>query len=293
VTAIDAVTADGEGVRASEAENEDLLWAARGAGPGFFAAVTRFHLRLYERPPVTMVSNYVFRLDVLDELFRWAHRAGPEVARCVEMMLFFLHDPEGSGETRILLNGPAIAGSDEEAREALRILETCPVLDQAVMKVEHQRTHVADLTAASLLMYPHEHRYAVDNIWTSAPIEELLPGLRRIAETLPGAPSHSHMLWMNWGPSPERPDMAYSVEDDVYIALYAVWADAADDHRFALWPGERMREMEHLSSGIQLADENLAERPDRFLTDANRAKLDEIRAKWDPDGIFWPWLGGS
>ena len=37
-------------------------------------------------------------------------------------------------------------------------------------------------------MYPDEHRYAVDNMWTSAPIEELLPGLERIAETLPRRP---------------------------------------------------------------------------------------------------------
>ena len=34
--AIDVVTADGELVHADERENADLLWAARGAGPGFF-----------------------------------------------------------------------------------------------------------------------------------------------------------------------------------------------------------------------------------------------------------------
>ena len=34
VEAIDVVTADGELVRADENENADLLWAARGAGPG-------------------------------------------------------------------------------------------------------------------------------------------------------------------------------------------------------------------------------------------------------------------
>jgi FAD/FMN-containing dehydrogenase len=50
VRAIDIVTADGELVHASEDENTDLLWAARGAGPGFFGVVTRFHLRLHPRP---------------------------------------------------------------------------------------------------------------------------------------------------------------------------------------------------------------------------------------------------
>src|SRR5271169_696153 len=35
VVAIDVVTADGELLRADERKNSDLLWAARGAGPGF------------------------------------------------------------------------------------------------------------------------------------------------------------------------------------------------------------------------------------------------------------------
>ena len=48
--AIDVVTADGELVRASEDENADLFWAARGAGPGFFGVVTRFHLRTLPTP---------------------------------------------------------------------------------------------------------------------------------------------------------------------------------------------------------------------------------------------------
>ena len=85
--------------------------------------------------------------------------------------------------------------------------------------------------------------------------------------------------------------MAYSVEDETYIALYAVWEDPSDDERFAAWPVDRMRKMEHLSSGIQLADENLAERRDRYLSDRNRDRLDEVRARWDPEGRFWPALG--
>ena len=58
VEAIDVVTADGETVRASATEHPDLLWAARGAGPGFFGAVTAFHLRVYPQPRV--VANGVF-----------------------------------------------------------------------------------------------------------------------------------------------------------------------------------------------------------------------------------------
>ena len=85
--------------------------------------------------------------------------------------------------------------------------------------------------------------------------------------------------------------MAYSVEDETYIACYGVWADDADDERFGDWATDSMRRMEGAASGIQLADENLINRPARFVIDANLARLDEVRAKWDPDGRFHPWLG--
>jgi hypothetical protein len=53
-----------------------------------------------------------------------------------------------------------------------------------------------------------------------------------------------------------------------------------------------MRETEHLSSGIQLADENLAVRPARFVSEENLRRLDEIRERYDPDGRFHSWMGG-
>jgi FAD/FMN-containing dehydrogenase len=85
--------------------------------------------------------------------------------------------------------------------------------------------------------------------------------------------------------------MAYSVEDETYIALYGVWRDPADDIANVAWATERMEEMSHLSSGIQLADENLGRRPARFVSEENLARLDRVRAEYDPDGRFHAWMG--
>jgi hypothetical protein len=85
--------------------------------------------------------------------------------------------------------------------------------------------------------------------------------------------------------------MAYSVEDETYIALYGVWTDPARDDANVAWVTDRMREMEGLATGIQLADENLGRRPARFATDANMDRLDEVRARHDPDGRFHEWMG--
>lgn len=286
VTAIEAVTMDGELVVADAQQNPELFWAARGSGPGMPAIVTRFHLALHPRPQAQIGSAYLFPLDALDELMAWGHEVSPTIPSSIEMMIFIGRHLTGGGAPGLQLVAPCLAATEEQALADLAVIESCPVLDRAEVAVERQATDARDLTAASALTYPEEHRYAVDNMWTSAAAAELLPGYRRIAETIPAAPTH--MMWMNWAPGagPERPDMAYSVEDDIYIALYAVWKEAADDAGFESWATERIREIEHHSSGIQLADENLARRPDRFLTPEKSERLEAVRRTYDPEGLL-------
>ena len=290
VHAIDVVLADGSKVHANSRENQDLLWAARGSGTGFFGVVTRFYVQLMPRPKVITNGVFLYPIELLDDIFTWAAQIAPMVSRAMELMIF-IHRTE-QGELEIAVTGPVLVATDEQAREALAVLESCPVLDKAKLALPYIPGDLADLYAGAHAAYPDGHRYVADNMWTHAPIEKLLPGLHRIAETMPGAPSH--MLWMNWGPGtsppPTRPDMAYSVEDDTYIALYGVWQDPAEDETNVGWATTRMREMEHLATGIQLADENLGLRPARFLSDENLAKLDRIRATYDPDERFYRWM---
>ena len=287
VEAIEVVTAAGELVRADAATHPDLFWAARGSGPGFFGAVVRFHLRLYPAPGHVANGIQLYPVELLDEVFTWAQAVGPSVPREVELMVILHHGLDG--EPELAVTAPTLVDSAEQAAQALAFLAGCPLRDHAKAVAPNVEVTLPDLYAAVHQSYPDQHRYAVDNMWTHAPAADLLPGLRRIAETLPAAPSH--MLWMNWGPSPRRPEMAYSVEDETYIALYGIWSDPAEDAANLAWPGERMAEMEALASGIQLADENLGERPARFASEANMARLDEVRDRYDPQGLFHPWMG--
>jgi FAD/FMN-containing dehydrogenase len=291
VEAIDVVLADGSLVHADERHNAELLWAARGAGPGFFGVVTRFHLRLQRKPKLVVNSVFLYPIELLEEVFGWARAIGPRVVRQMELMVF-VHRTEDE-ELEIAVTGPVLVDSEQQARAAIAVLESCPVLDRAKLALPYVPGELADLYAGAHAAYPDDHRYCADNMWTHAPVEQLLPGLRRIAETMPPAPSH--MLWMNWrpgtSPEPARAEMAYSVEDDTYIALYGVWSDPAEDDANVAWATERMRELQPLASGIQLADENLGNRPARFLSEESLVRLDELRAKCDPDGRFHSWMG--
>jgi hypothetical protein len=84
--------------------------------------------------------------------------------------------------------------------------------------------------------------------------------------------------------------MAFSMQDDLYIALYSVWENESEDASHQAWVTDHMRDLEPLASGIQLADENLDARPFRFLADDNFKRLQTIRAKRDPEGTFHSYM---
>jgi FAD/FMN-containing dehydrogenase len=251
--------------------------------------VTRFHLRLYPRPKIIGTALQHYPIRMLEEVFRWAHGVGSEVPAAVELMLMLSRHVLAVRGPGIMVIAPVFADSWSEARAAVAFMRDNPLRPKASLRLPFLPTGLRFLYRGVMQHYPANHRYAVDNMWTGAGIDQLLPGLQRIADTLPAAPSH--MLWMNWTPPRARPDMAYSVEDNTYIALYSVWQQAKNDAAFASWPVERMREMQALASGCQLADENLGERPARFVTAEHLARLDQIRAARDPQQRFYPWMG--
>ncbi len=291
VVGLDVITADGEQIHCDADNHADLYWAARGAGPGFFGVVTSFYLKLYPRPAVCGTSVYVYPWDVADEVYTWARGISAEVDRRVEMQALATRSlPEmGIDSPGIVFASPAFADSEEEAEKALAIFGTCPVVDKAMIKVPYMPSDLPTWYTAVMTHYLGDHCYTADNMWTSASAEELLPGIRTILDTMPPYPSH--FLWLNWGPSPPRQDMAYSVEDEVYLALYGSWKNAADDAKYGNWAGSNMAAMSHLATGIQLADENLGRRPARFATDEAMDRLDKARAAYDPDGLFNSWMG--
>jgi len=220
VMGMDVVTADGELIHASEQENADLFWAARGAGPGFFGVVVRYHLQVHTRPRVTALALHVFSMKHLDEVFLWAEKVGPEVPRSVEFQLLLTRTATG-----IFAPG----------------------------------------------------------------IEVIAMGLHHIATTLPPMPSH--VLMISWHPPAQRKGMAFSLEGKHYLALYGEWKNESDDATYGSWATDNMHAMAPLSAGIQLADENLGRRRARFMLDANFERLQSIRAKYDPLGLFHTYKG--
>jgi hypothetical protein len=285
VVGLDVVLADGRLVHASEQENADLFWAARGAGPGFFGVVVRFHLRLHRKPRAIGMALQMFRMTHLEEVLDWADRVGPEVAPSVEFQILVARKVPAIFGPGLEVIAPVLADSWKEAREATAFVTRSAIRSRASIALPLLPIPLTlAMAGAARAHFPSGMRWCTDNMWTDAPMAALLPGLRRIAETMPPAPSHA--LWLNWHPGRKRADMAFSLEATRYLAVYGEWRKPADDSRYVNWATDRMSEMAAHSAGIQLADENLARRPARFLSDANLVRIEKVREAFDPKRAF-------
>ena len=296
VTGVDVVTADGTLVRADAGQNPDLLWAARGAGPGFPGVITRFFLRTYQAPRAMWHDTWTFRLDDAVELLTWLHDVLPGLDRRVEPVVAAtrlpdvpLHDgtarPDG---TVLLLHSTVMADSDAEALGLLAALQDGPLAGRELGHVQG-RTSVLEENAAQTAQNPEGHRYAVDCTWTDAPAGVLAPMLHALWSELDT--EHSFSIWYGWAPRESRPDMAFSVEANVYVATYAIYTDPADDARYAGWVHRRTAALAAAcGAGVYLGDTDFTRRQDRFMSRDAYRRLAAIRAERDPDGRFASYL---
>lgn len=287
VIGIDIVTADGDFVHASPNENADLFWAARGAGGGFFGVVVRFHLKLYPLPKYRGIMEHNFNMKHLEDVFHWVHEVGPSVPRSVEFQMLMARRTMGFLPAGIEATATVFADSKEEFEDSIAFMKNSPIKKKAFVKTPCLDVGINNMYSLAMSHYPENHHWGVDNMWTNASIDDLMPHLKEIAATLPPAPSH--FLWLNWYPPTERQNMAFSMENNIYMALYGCWKSSNDTPKYGNWATEQVKKMEHLGTGIQLADENLHNRPARFVSDVHLKQLDEVRAKRDKNHLFHEW----
>ncbi len=286
VLGLDIVTADGDFIHASTTENADLYWAARGAGGGFFGVVVRFYLKLHPLPQYRGTMEHTFTMKYMEDVFHWVHEVGPSVPKSVEFQMLMARKTMGVFPAGIEATATIFADSKEEFEASIAFMHDSPIKQKAFFRSPCLDIGIENMYRAAMTHYPESYHWGVDNMWTKASSTELMPYLKEIAATLPPAPAH--FLWLNWYP-PKRQDMAFSTEDQTYLALYGCYKNAKDTSKYANWASEQVGKMAHLSSGIQLADEGLHQRSDRFLSDTNMEKIQQIRAERDQTGLFNQW----
>jgi hypothetical protein len=278
--ALDLVTASGELIHASDTENSDYYWAARGAGPAFFGVATRYYMKLHERPTVMKSSGFVYGLEDLDTVITWMRGALYSLPRNLEIVTI-AHALDGTPTFSLI--GNCLGDSERQVVEALALMESCPAATKAIRKWKRDIVVPMDVEPEND-SNPTGARYAVDNVWTNASAAQLLPHLKRLFSDFPTPKSYVFIHW--WGPIQKLPDMAYSVQADVYISANAVYYDPADDARCEAWVIDSMKRLDVISVGAQLNDENTEHHMAGYFSPKAAQRLESMRAKYDPQRRF-------
>ncbi len=115
--------------------------------------------------------------------------------------------------------------------------------------------------------------------------------MRRAYTTLPNEKAFT--IWFSMAPLRALPDMAFSLQSEIYLASYVAW-ESPDGRRAVCRAGWRsaMADLEPVTVGQYLGDSDLSRRQVRFMSDEAWPRLQEIRAERDPDGLFVGYLAG-
>ncbi|KAM5349870.1 hypothetical protein ACJ41O_006375 [Fusarium nematophilum] len=292
VLAVDVVTADGKKLHCDKTENSDLFWAARGAGPGFPAIVTRFYLQTLPSFSHMRSSIYIYEKKDYRKAFQWALDITPTFDPDTEIVTVGNCIAGRTGEHTTVLF-VTFKNSEEEARAALQPAEDSAPPGHVItwfcketsLAKEYDDQHAAN---------PDGHRYAVDNCYVRNDAD-VVSVLEKAFTCLPSPKSFA--LWYSMSPGSRRsaetgtmPDMALSMQSDHYFALYCIWENESDNYRCQSWVRHILNEVERHSEGAYLGDADFQARRTRFWGVEQGEKLMNVRRTWDPRGVVAGYL---
>lgn len=291
VTAIEMVTAEGALVVATSEQNADLYWAVRGAGPGFFAVVTRYHLKLHPLPGAIAASTYFFPAaalenvtDLVDSLYGTLHRD-------IELSLLIATPPSAldiAHEKVCIVSAVAFSDSKADAERNLQPLNADGFVKQSVFSDVNTPTDFNALFGKLNNALPGGKRYAVDNIWSGRLLRDVLPGLPDYYARAPSP--QSFVLAVVYSPAFELPDAAFSLSKRSLVFNYTIWDEARDDAANQVWHDDVMASLDQHRDGRFIAELDLAKNPAhaaQCFTDESWKRLQNVRQAQDSNGIFY------
>lgn len=291
VVAVDVLTAEGEIVRCDANQNQDLYWAARGAGPSFPGLVTRFHLQTKPRYKAPHETVQIFEVDDFKELMQWIYEVHNELAPTVELVVVSncpIDENGKPGKRIVVVDALALVDSKEEAEIALAPMRKNPLLHKALVNIDCGVTTMAERKRQQVEANPEGMRYFVDNIWVDGDTEEIIDGIAPLFTDLPEP--RGFTIWFSMGPIRELPDMAFSMQSPGYVATYLVSEDASRDAENRAWLNGAMAGAQSVTVGQYLGDSDMTNRQVKFMADENFARLQKVIADRDPENRFVRYL---
>jgi len=292
VVALDVVAADGELMRADADENNDLYWAARGAGPTFPGIVVQFHIKT--RPMFGFLGHTVqaYELENFTEVMTWLYAAHHSISTDVEIVAVStpIPLPDGTEKRVFLVTGVALVDDADAAQAALAPFNECPVIDRAIFVQDCTASSLAEQRAQQELQNPEHAQYITDNAWiegenTPEGVAAMVEGIRPLFTENPTEKGFA--IWMSDAPMRrDLPDMAFSLQTEAYVAAYTVYDDPGDYPRNRRWIDQVFAYAQPVTAGQYLGDSDMTNRQLRFMAPEKWERLQAIIAARDSEGRF-------
>ncbi|MGB8355918.1 MAG: FAD-binding oxidoreductase [Chthoniobacteraceae bacterium] len=303
VEAVELVTAEGKLITASKDENQDYFWAARGAGSGFFGVATRYHLKLYPLPKAIHGCSYYYPLEEAATIAKWLGETAGKLAPSVELSLFLLTAPPelkavaaSQGGKVCLVTAASFADSPEQAKAELALLDDCPVIAKKLSYSPPGPVNFEGLFDASGALWPEGLRNRVQAIFSNSDPKDLV---QTMVGHLISAPSPISLILFVFFTGPDLPpkltEGAFSMSARMYGGPWTQWKDAGDDEANSAWHRECVARLTPFIQGYYIGESDTASSssvaPGAF-SPGNWKRLSALRAKYDPEGVFFDYFDG-
>lgn len=304
VEAVELVTADGELITANREQNSDYFWAARGAGSGFFGIATRYHLKLYPLPAYITASSYTYPYEDCVEIAKWLRQAAREMPSKVELSFWFVSSPPELADHPGVRKGKVcqvtattFAESEEEARAATKILGQCPLINRCIAKTENEHVNFEKLFDFSGSLWLEGRRNQVAAMYSDSPLEEIAKTVKDHFLEVPSKETVLMYAVFTGADIPAKlPDFAaFSMSAHLYGGPWTMWTEAKDDRSNKQWHEETINLLKPYTCGHYIGETDSVtyrDIPKTAFSSANYARLNELRKKYDPDGLFFSYGEG-
>jgi hypothetical protein len=279
---VDVVTADGQVLRASATENDDLFWGLRGAGANFGVA-TSFEYRLHPLGQV-LGGMVVYPLAQARDVLRFYREFTSSQPDELVTYAALLTTPDG---IQVVAMISCYAGDISQGEQALAPLRSfgSPVADTFAP------IPYTTMQEALGVGFPYGRRNYWKSGLTSQISDEAIDIMIEYAALAPSpfsviAIADCHGAYSRVG----RTDTAYCHRDLQYdVLLLANWAEPAEDESNIEWTrGLHQALSPHLSGRVyvnDLGDDDGAAGIHNAYGE-NYQRLSELKAKYDPTNFF-------
>ena len=298
IIAAEIVTADGRKIMASETENQDLLWAVRGAGPGFFGVVVRYKLKMFPLPKAILKSKYLVPIDKLPEVIVELESITKAKSNKLEILAVAGHfyppnKPVEQQQLVCAVTAIAFADSKKEVFTLMDPVTRSKISAMSILKKENDEIVFQDLYIPPPTDFASPNRSIVENIWTDEPGKSL----QLLADRLKNSPPSSNRSFVltGWGVSPDKDDSnsSFTYFADHYVSWYAMAEEEAHLEPNVTWMEEAVSAIKPYTKGHYINEIDPRHFPGHIkacFTEEKWQRLAKLRLHYDPDNLFHTYI---